>query len=247
MTIAIAIKTIDRGPKQNYLRTTLENLTRSGIWESQTRWNAIVVDGGSPPGFLPAQVPLRWWKETPRLEALQRLTPNENAAASWRVAADLARAVGADWCLVLEDDIDVCSHFLDETAEWLYTYATRDRYVYPLGCRLEKEMREAIDHGLGAYDYQRAEFWGAQAVALRQADARRLADYLARHPLWNGTTQSHDYLINDWAVERWPDIHHYLTPVPSLVQHIGRESTLAAGRGGEGTQFFEFPLWRGRD
>lgn len=248
MKLAIVIKTFDRSPKRNYRRETLANLDRSGIWQSRAPWRLAIVNGQESPTFIQGQL-TDHFRADPGAVAIhesggQHFTPNGNAARSWLIAHQLATTVCADWCLVLEDDIDVCADFLDVTAEWLATYQTRDRHVYPLGCRLEKEMRTAREQGLDACDYRRDLFWGAQAVALRPADALSLATYLTAHPQWCGTTQSHDYLINDWAKERWPEVHHYLTPVPSLVQHIGRESTLAyPGR----LEFFEFPYWRGRE
>lgn len=246
MTFSIVIKTIDRTPRRNYLRETLANLERGGLWESHATWRLAIANGHDSPHFIQPQLTDRV-RATPELVTIHEsegvhFTPNENAARCWLIAGQTAER--AEWCLVLEDDIDVCANFLDETAEWLAAYATHDRHVYPLGCRLEKEVRDATACGLGACDYPRDLFWGAQALALRPNDALSLATYLVAHPCWNGMTQSHDYLINDWAAERWPAINAYLTPVPSLVQHIGRESTLAyPGR----LEFFEFPCWRGRD
>lgn len=247
--ISLVVKTFDRSGAglRNYLGETLSNLERGGLLAARTPWTLTVVDGGSPEGYLEAEIPESFRECVRLVRAARVLTPNENAAASW---CEACMDPAADWVLVVEDDIDVCADFLDETAAWLATYARKDRHLYPLGCPPEN-VRESALNGANAWEYPIGHYWGAQATAARRADGQSLAAYLTAHPLHAGSTQSHDWIIPQWATDTWPTIAHFLTPVPGLVQHIGRQSLLAISRraryGPTTIGFFEFPSWRGRN
>lgn len=254
MTVAIAIRTCDRRPAglKNYLGDTLRNLERGGLWKAQTPWSLVIVDGGSRPGYIRTELPAGvisdpWVRIAAAPDRVR--TPNENGAATWREAcADDA----ADWVLVLEDDIDVCADFLDETARWLETHARDDRRVYPLGCP-HRDVVTAAAAGQTSWEYPIGHYWASQATVVRRPDAIRLAAYLEAHPIHGvgaqATTQSHDWILPDWARTDYPAIAHFLTPAPGLVQHIGRQSLLAINRLKQSPQaivFFDFPSWRGR-
>jgi hypothetical protein len=250
-TVAVVITTFDRSQrgKRNYLGDTLQHLERSGLWASRTPWTLTLVDGGSPPGYPACEVrgdllddPL---VRIVRPPAGQVLTCNENAAAAWRIAG----ATGAPWVLVLEDDIDVCADFLDETQCWLEQHARPDRHLYPLGCP-HRDVEAVAAAGGTAWEYPIGHYWGSQGTAARHADAVSLGAYLTAHPRHaSGSTYSHDWVMADWAREQWPEIAHFLTPAPGLVQHVGRESYVAVDRlkvSKDAIIFFDYPSWRGR-
>lgn len=251
MNVPIIITTFDRSPrgKRNYLGDTLANLARSGLYRSQTPWTLIIVDGGSAPGYLEREVPASL-REDPRVRLVRPpegkvLTCNENAAVSWCVA-------GADadpWTLVLEDDIDVCADFLDETVRWLEQHAAPDRHLYPLGAP-HRDVADAAARGETSWEYPIGHYWGSQGTAAGKADAISLGAYLTAHPVHaSGSTYSHDWMIGQWARETWPTIAHFRCPAPGLVQHVGRESYLAVDRLKVNKQaiiFFDYPSWRGR-
>jgi len=249
--VSIVIQTRDRTPagKRNYLGETLRNLTRSGLCHAQTPFTLDIVDGGSPN-------PEQFYQEEvlpfssglwPIFHPGEPCTAQANAAASWQVAAEQAYGTDAAWVMVLEDDLDVCADFLDETVQWLAQHAREDRRLYPLGCPYAGVARAAAA-GHSSWEYPVSAYWASQATVARPEDAASLARYVAGY---QGTipTCSQDWIIRDWAQQTYPQIAHVLSPAPGLVQHIGRESLLGVERlklDPQAIQFFEFPSWRGR-
>jgi hypothetical protein len=209
---AVTMMTLDRRPKENYLVTTLTNLARSRVFRSplldsfhlcvsRTQDEEFAVQSWAASGIA----------HTPHFYLGNR-GPTANAAFALRQGAKS----GAPWVLFLEDDIDVCDYFLESTATWLDEHEHEAR-VFPLGANYEF-IRELFRQGKTAWAYPIDSFYGTLAVALRAADAEAIADYLESPDV----NHSYDLHISAWAKQQ--GIRHFLTPVPSFVQHIGTES-----------------------
>lgn len=230
-TIGIGIKTADRSPRHNYLADTFGNLARAGVFRSPHLYGLRVYDScvedwamKIPPGVL-LDKPVE-----------QRRSLHENAAEAIRYTA----AMGADWTLVLEDDLDFCDRFLESTLAWVgQVVAERREYLmYVLGANYS-QIVDARRKKKIVWDYPIGSFYGAQALLWRTNVARGLAEWLGPSPSYNGIAgHGHDLLLGRWAKERGET--HFAASVPSFVQHIGKES-------GIGNRSFGFSSWPGRN
>lgn len=259
LKIAIVIETADRRlfGKTNYLQTTVDNLKRAGVFQSSHFDSLTIVSGGEQPGFYDGDV---------RFIACgdRKISRQQNAANAIREGI----ATGAEYVLKLEDDLDFVDDFLDVVGQWLAQYghapacmftlgwscetvvdshySTEDETVYGPGQSFPR-IREFMKQGIDKLLIHPASFWGAQAVMWKRCYAQNLAEWLGEDPWYLGIVEEtcqpgevrdhgHDLLLGQWAMTT--DRPTILVPVPSFVQHIGRQSSLK-------NTFFQFP-WPGR-
>jgi hypothetical protein len=220
--------------RRNYLGETLTNLERSGALRFRSPLSSLhIVDSGSPElaKFLVSQVPDSF---VPRAEFHSgRWTLHQTAQ---RAIAAVAGDPCANWCLVLEDDLDFCDRFLESVVGWLDDHARDDRLMYAFGANY---IQIASHFRAGEWDYPVGAFYGAQALAWKREDAAQLAEWLGPDPNYNGIRDhGHDLLLQQWGKSR--GLTHFLASAPSFVQHVGVES-------GINNRFFEFVTWPGRD
>ncbi len=217
--IAPVMITVDREPKTNYLSRTLHNLLlRQGIYMSP---NLQIFDS-RPGGFAQSVVFNLGLADQVHID-----TPTETRCANLNVAAALrGGAFSSDWVLFLEDDIDVCGYFIDSVLAWLSDHVTEEYQVYPLGANY-MDVISRYHEVKTSWKYPIEKFYGTQAFALRSEDALNLAEFLERDPYhFNEEGTSWDLIMHLWSKHKYPDSDHFLTPCPSFVQHIGRNSTV---------------------
>ena len=233
-SFAAVLITANRSPRPNYLLTTLDNLlTHGGLRAAPPELHTFTIIDGTADD-------LYWALDT--LDPLAgrevgcvsgALPANRNVAYALRFAA----SVGAPWVLFLEDDIDVCADFFASTAAWLADFADPRYPIFPLGANYP-QVDAPTNYGC-AWEYPIDKFYGTQALALRADTAVSVADYIDTHcysRTHDGT--AYDLLIADWA--RANGYGSFLTPAPSFVQHIGRESVIRPR-----AETHVFPSWRG--
>jgi hypothetical protein len=241
-TLSIAIRTVDRSPRPNYLGETIAALSRAGVFSTDVVKRISLCDSGSPDAqaFIERHVTaLQLSLPVLRVYLTKfRLTANENAARALKYASD----ADADWVLFLEDDIDVIGRFAESVSRWLSKYASENARIYTFGSTHPKVTERWLKNKRGAVDISSREFFGTTAYAIRTADAKQLADWQDRHPTYNGKPQSHDLLIPAWLAERYPRSQRWVrASVPSFVQHIGDVSGLSPGR----TKIYRYVTWPG--
>ena len=229
MSFAVVMITVDRVPRRNFLAETLANLKRSGVFDSPLLESFSIVNSNFDTkdfiyeaiGDLPISV------YSP-IGGMRKAT--ENGAMALAIGSESQ----ADWVLFLEDDIDVIDKFLESTDLWLARHGRRS-VVFPLGANYADI---AALYRLGADDawtYELGMFYGTLAFALTPGHAKAVSDY------WyaNRRDQTYDLLMSRWAREQ--KVEHFVTPVPSFVQHIGRESAIRPG-----SPFIQYESWPGR-
>lgn len=240
--ISVVMVTVDRTPKQNYLSATLENLKRSGMWESPRcqgfylcnsrldmfAHEALVaagIDLKKDPGGL-AMVPIE--------RAFRSATKNVSEAL--RLGAES----GASWVLFLEDDIDVCDGFIDGVGVWLDRHAVPSCPVYAFGAAYD--IIVALNRrGFTQWEYPVGGFYGTQAFAIRNADALSLSRWMNDYEFSKtGDGTGYDLIMHDWAGNL--GVEYFLASVPSFVQHTGKESVISPR-----PVVHEFSSWPGRD
>lgn len=156
-------------------------------------------------------------------------TPNQNAMEQLRVGIKS----GHEWLILMEDDLSFIADFDESVRLWLRDCEGSDSLCYPLAAAY-KQVRE--QKGI-AWKYPVELFYGTQAVAIRQAQAKSLLAFIEAIP--KIPSKGFDMLIKQWAEAN--KAKHFLTPVPSFVQHVGVESSLHLGR------YHWFGSWPGRD
>lgn len=235
---SIVMRTVDRQPKaKNYVMDTLANLERAGLFRSAIPFVlTIVTDHAGSEDFIKGLE--GWFEKYPHKIRLSlsevRLTPNQNGA----LALELAVNVGAPWVIFLEDDIDVGADWLESVDAWLTRVAQPERYqIFPL-CAAYKGVRESKT---GSWEYPVKDFYGTQAYCLRAETAESVLTFYRGSKRWKKQKKGHDMMLKDWAGQQEPAITHFLTPAPSMVQHLGEESSLHLGR------FHKYESWPGRD
>lgn len=216
--LLLTIRTANRAPKRNYLDQTVLGLMAKGVSD----FHIFATDPDV--SWLPA------WLEGDRRVHVpdRRLTPNQNGLAPIALLDDIE----ADWIILSEDDVFWCADPVGSMARWLSQHARPDVVVYRFF---------AFDHlhaeGLHVASAPLREQKGSQVIALRAADAKRLATWAKAHPLdWRPRTapfrhrphDGFDKLVGYWALQDTPETTYGLVSRPFFVDHIGVESSLHA-------------------
>lgn len=260
MKINIAIETKDRrlSGGENYLRTTLENMQRAGVFTSEHLNSLIIVSGGEwSKGYYDEQVwPVLHGVPHEFVSAPEGCTRQQNAARAIRYGA---MNQAGEFVMKLEDDLDFVDGFMDTVAAWLSDYGNAAVPMFSLAVTCEKvsesiyaepdetvlrpgpsfpRVRAMMARGDAIAAYAVQGFWGAQALVWRRQMAQNLADWLGHDPyLWDGKQQhrdrGHDLLLQVWG--KHLNARAFGVAIPSFVQHIGRQSNI-------NNKFFQFPF-----
>jgi len=257
-TVAITIKTVDRGaypPKtRNYLGETMANLYRGGVFRSPHLHSLTLVDSGSP---YPAEFFRTELGDPPAVNSMmlhgrrvlldipgERRSLHANACRAIQLAGqkgDWAEHP-ADWAMVLEDDIDVCSDFLESVVSWLADFRLPDPMMYVFGANY-KNIRNLYQKGKSVWLYPCGNFYGALCCVWSPATAMDIVEWYGPDPAYLNKDGSkiygrgHDLMLARWGRER--GLKHFLASVPCFIQHTGLESGL-------GNRKIQYAGWRGR-
>lgn len=229
--------------RENYVRATLESFVRSHVFESPVLHSFHICDSGSnDPKFFTEEILTPLAGQPFELHRPSRLlTPNENAGATLKIAAE----AGAPWVLFCEDDLDVCDYFLDSVWAWLCKHAHVKRRLYTFG------SNNSDNRGSQINDVSIDGFFGTTCYAVRREDAASMAAYIGEKPLYTGgrfyhekpgVPVAHDLHFHEWAKHTYPEIGHFAASVPSFVQHMGNASALS-GR----SHTITYASWPGRN
>ncbi len=225
--ISIAIKTADRSHKgrPNYLRRTLENLKRGGVFDSAyLAGDIVLMDSGVGSALAFAEDESAGFPRITISSAPRTL--HQNAASAIRTAAQQEQA---DWALVLEDDINVCARFLESVERWLEDHAVASLMLYAFGANYA-QIRQCRARGDAVWMYPCHAFYGALACAWRREHAAALADWLGPDPFYLNKdggeirNRGHDLLLARWG--KAMGLTHFRASAPCFIQHIGLESGL---------------------
>ncbi len=236
-SIVLTIRTADRAPRTNYVGATLRRLHTQGIDLStvqlcftapQTGWfESELGDLPRPACHVPSE----------------RLKANMNGLA--QVEAGLA--TGAEWIVLLEDDLEFCADFLPSLTAWLTDHARDDRHVYRLFGFVPNHS------GSAAHDHPLEKLRGSQAIVLRREDAADFLTWGRQHQKdwidnlkWRSSGANpyiaFDKFVAAWALHRWPGVPGVLSS-PHFVNHVGNQSSIHA-RGVRNDAPFAGTRWR---
>lgn len=233
--ISVVLLTRDRSPRQNYLADTLQNLWRAGVWQSERLLAFSIVFSNSSLDFIfQATDPIQ--AHVDRICESPADLPNHHVADAFLLASNF----DSPWVLYVEDDIDVCSRFLDSVGSWLDDFARPEYRLYPLGTPYQEAITAYYSQH-SAWKYPVKDFYGTQAVAVRSRDAWLISDWL-RLPRFDVKPGYYDLHLQEWSYHYYPESPYFLGPLPNFVQHCGDQSSLVENR-----QKHVFQVWAGRD
>lgn len=223
--IAVVMITCDRSQhngRQNYLTGTLQSLFRSGLWRS-TRLNGFDVFTSNPESNAHVSHELQTMTRFSRLHlAGQTYLACENAGRAL-IAGSLQ--MGANWVLFIEDDVEVCSDFLNSVGRWLDQHGKSDNYqLFAFGAAYSQTLVN-YKRGATAWEYPVDAFYGTQCFAVRPRIASIIGSYLSQTPMIRGVRNpnAYDLMIQDVINAQFVS-PMFLASCPSFVQHIGKQS-----------------------
>lgn len=192
----------------NYLAQTMESLKKSGFWEQAHDTRFILSDGGS--------------KDLSYLDVLKGSpieisTTGEKVhhGVNFRHLLEHALQYEPEYFVLLEDDVIFCKNFFQNLDAFLQEHGTPETWAYDF-FSVQKGPKNRST--LAAMNYPAATFWGTQCVALRHIDS--LVKFLHS----TNRVLVTDHIIKHWLLNNRQK--HILTAFPSLVQHVGKASTL---------------------
>lgn len=240
--IAVVLITVDRTPAENYLAQTLTNLRRAKTWDSVRFHSLILCDSGGSDTWPEQAIRQVGVDKVIVYRSPDKKTPNRNVADALRIGASICHNWEAKWVLFLEDDIDVCDHFIDSVGVWLDEHSRPNYHVFALGANYDR-VTELAREGKTNWEYPIDGFYGTQAFAIRPDDAKSLSSWLEKNEFSKNVDGSaYDLIMHDWAHSTFPNNQFFLASVPSFVQHIGTDSVIRPRAG-----IHTFPSWPGQN
>lgn len=218
--VPLVMITKDRSPKQNYVFETISNLERGSVFQSKFFHSLTIIDDCSDPEYSEA---IRLYAKYVRNLPINVIRGEEvagskgNAERAHRLLHSLSDEVY--WGMVMEDDIDVCSNFLQSCVKWVREHDDPQRHLFfmalPDAPKTSKKNFFEMD-----------KLWGSQCYMVRTEDSESIANFLHNAgPKTNG----HDTKINRWQRETFDNYKFACSPAPTFVQHIGLGSAIHAG------------------
>lgn len=239
--LAVVIPTVNRSPKPNYLKQTLDSIARSVEGQDSSNVRIFIVDSG--PGFnnkleypehsLKFPVDFRVY----RYSQYRSLLPYENIVECLNIGHKYARK----WMLLLEDDVIVCKDFFGSVLRWLDGPINVHTQVFAFGSA-HPNIKLGLEAGFDGIRIPAHEFYGTQAIAMRPETALAIARHLESSSHCKERPGEYDLAIADWVREAHPEYPYIVASCPSFVQHIGRESSIR-----DNGLFFEFDSFRGEN
>lgn len=235
INFTLALLTVDRRESGgvNYLDRTMESLERSGLWDqNEVTFTFNLFNSGGSVEYLNrwrAKVNSVWFPK-------RKLSMRENYADALKVSG----SGEADWVILLEDDVEVCSQFIQKVVRCLekVEYVVGNSFrVITLYCPYEL-------YGDGIWPYPIVDFYGTQCWVVRRDDALSLGNYFGNSEnVLSLRTRTHlgrtyftsagdevgasapDFLLKDWHWKLYPQRNYFGACIPSLVQHIGKQGS----------------------
>ncbi len=215
-SLLFTIRTANRAPKPNYLAQTIASLRAGGVTPEQVH-------------VFPTDPDVSWMPDLPGVTVhlpTARRTPNMNGLAP----IALLDTIRTDWIILSEDDLAWCHNPLDTMARWLEDYARPSVLVYRF---FAFDRLDPVGPHVSSAPLREQK--GSQVIALRAAEAQRLAAWATAHPTtWRprcAPFQDHphtgfDKLVGYWALQEPQAATVGLVSRPFFVRHIGIESSL---------------------
>jgi hypothetical protein len=258
LTLAFALITVDRRQQLrnyearphpakpdaiNYIDRTLNRFADSECFESRNLWTMDIVDSGSPESYA-IDYGIKDFVENSHGRAEYHNGGwNRNANQNFLAAMRMASHRGADYTVLIEDDVDFIDGFVDGVADWLTDHARPEAHVYVFGAACvpgspkNPKDREKQDGTMwetsqqdGEWTYPSSKFMGTQCIALSSYDTQAMCHWLEADKQFNKRAYGYDCEMRRWAETTFGKDTSFVCTAPSFVQHVGDESAIHLGR-----------------
>jgi hypothetical protein len=217
--------TLDRSPRGNHLKQSIDSLKNSGLFEHSSFQFILSHSGENTNNLKEAQAVHSKLNIATNKELL-----NYNNAVTRGI--ELALETRPDLVLFMEDDIKVCQNFPQFVLD---TYKLTDNTETILDfVSYYEEITDAYFQGKQLIEMLAKNFYGGQCFSMNTLSAASFSQYIRNHiDIKEGFC---DVWIEDWLLSQ------NLEPiikcaVPSGAQHTGKNST-------HGHPFFEAPCFK---
>jgi len=215
-TYIVVCTTVDRFPKPNYIDRTLESLERSGFFDSDLRPALVLTNSNPARGEY-----LEKFRRLPRTTVTD---PGTAAGLSVNAGSAIVAAArtGADYIIIIEDDIIFCNRWIESIDAWLRSHASAEHRLFSFFTPY-REVTNAMNQGRDSWKYPLQAYYGAQCWGVRGGDGRSIGEFIRTCP------GNYDVALQHWVKRAYPQVSHHLASCPSFVQHIGLISALGSG------------------
>lgn len=211
----VVCPTVDRFPKPNYIDRTLESLEKSGFFDSELCPALVLTNSNPARGEY-----LEKFRRLPRTTVTD---PGTAAGLSVNAGTAIVAAArtGADYIIVIEDDIIFCNRWIESIDAWLRSHASAEHRLFSFFTPY-REVTNAVNAGRDSWEYPLQAFYGAQCWAVRGGDGRSVGEFIRT------SRGNYDVELKQWVERTYPQVSHHLASCPSFVQHIGLISALGS-------------------
>ena len=234
MKYAIGITTVNRYPKKNYLKKTLRNMERGGIFKYKDV-TVTVSDSGSQNGLLHIRDYTKEyqdiWHKVEFLEHPTRLCANDNVAKILRHCAKKTDK----YVMYMQDDVDIRPMFMESVDSFVEKYP--DEIMWTFHAAYSEVLTRAKSKK-DKWRYPLKNYYGSLCYVLRIDQALEYADELSKLAR-QGTGKGGDIILSKWLRNKHGEGAKIAASCPCYVQHIGEESILSVAHGIRTNQSFD--------
>lgn len=221
MKISLNMITMDRTPKENYIKDTIMSLKKGGVFDSNIlgAFNILVSNQNSD--FL----------NFIELDSVNIVIPEEAKNGNENYASAVLQGYkdNCDYIMLIEDDISVCAKFLESTVKWLEERFVNTDYSLAAIYSPYEQCNICLKGNINYWDYPIPAFYGTQCVVIRPEDAVNLYEYLLdTDSKLTGAYKGKgwDLIMAKFYKKKYPDRANFITCCPSFVQHTGDDSVI---------------------
>jgi hypothetical protein len=231
---AIGITTVNRYPKRNYLKPTLRNMQRGGVFDYPDV-TVTVSDSGSQNGLLHIRDYTNEyqdiWHKVEFLEERDRICANDNVAKVLRHCANKTD----QYVIYMQDDLDIRPKLMENIDKFVRKYPGELMWSFHAAYN---EVLKRAKRREDKWRYPFKNYYGSLCYVLRKHQALEYADVLTENAR-RGTDIGGDIILSKWMRTKHGEKATLAASCPCYVQHIGVDSVLSVSHGVRTNQSFD--------
>ena len=209
--------TVDRD-QRNYIEASITSLIDAGFFDYPGITLEVFDSGSANTDYLnfidDLPYPITSNYSPQRIELI------ENFARALKAKS----AFDAEYIIFMEDDIEVVPNLSHRIDQFIHRHLKGNK-VWSFYASYQ-EIVDAVTAGEEHHDLSYPDFYGSLCFAISATDAHSLAAWLSNYYNAGGNRHTADLQINEWLKHEMK-IDHICCSAPSLVQHIGVQSSFS--------------------
>lgn len=230
---SVVMMAVNRAPKRNYVLDTVNSLVASGALDYQGTTLTISDSGSEDTSYLDFIVSRGLPVKV--LYSDRRLCLNENFSKAMAHGAEET----SEYVVFVEDDIAVVPGLMQKVDAFIRKYP--DQLIWSFHAMYTEVKSRAIA-GHDYWDMPREKFYGTLCIVLRKKHAKELSEFIYQSYAKQGREIGADVRIHQWMQQFYPQYRYIRCSAPSLVQHMGDESSILPHNGGKKRQNTSYEL-----